>query len=207
MAHSPRLARITISVLLPMLLPILAALALASVTEAAGTSSAISGVDAWSSTVFQQGQSSFSGLGLRVKLANATVPAVEFMPTIEYWRNSSNVSEFGIQSVRRDATLAADAKWNIPTHRTIHPYLGAGFGIHFLQSEVNAPRFGLDHAQDSVVKAGLDAMAGAEFGSERFGNFLELKYHEVAGYRQVKLNFGMNWHLGVLAKPAAPATP
>ena len=170
MAHSPRIARSTIS---------LAVFALTLIhapgAHAAGTDSAISGVDAWTSTVFQQGQSSFSGIGVRMRLANATLPLVEFMPTIEYWRNASNVTEFGIKTVRRDATLAADARYNFATHGTLHPYLGAGLGLHFLQSEVDAPRYGLDHRQDSVVRAGLAAMAGAEFGNERFGNFIEVK--------------------------------
>ena len=201
MAHSSRIARNTIS---------LAALALTFVfaprAQAAGTDNAITGVDAWTSTVFQQGQSSFSGVGLRVDLANSTLPNVEFMPTIEYWRNSSNVKEFGIKSARRDATLAADARYNFPTHGTIHPYAGGGLGLHFVQSEVDAPTLGLNHAQDSVVKAGLDFMVGAQFGNERFGNFIEVKYHELAGYRQFKLNIGMNWHLGVASKPAAPAS-
>jgi hypothetical protein len=200
-AHSSRIARSTIS---------LAALTLATFTFtprafAAGTDNAISGVDAWTSTVFQQGQSSFSGIGLRTRLANATLPHVEFAPTIEYWRNASNVTEFGIRTVRRDATLTADALYRFDSKSTIHPYVGAGLGLHFLQSQVDAPRLGLDHKQDSVVRAGLDAMAGAEFGSERFGNFIEVKYHEIAGYRQFKLNIGMNWHLGVASKPAAPA--
>ncbi len=203
MAHSSRIARNTIS--FAALALTLATFTYAPRAFAAGSDNAITGVDAWTSTVFQQGQSSFSGIGLRTRLANATLPHVEFAPTIEYWRNASNVSEFGIKTVRRDATLAADALYRFDSHGTLHPYLGAGLGLHFLQSEVDAPRYGVSHQQDSVVRAGLDLMAGAEFGNERFGNFIEVKYHEIAGYRQFKLNIGMNWHLGVASKPAAPA--
>ena len=203
MSYTSRLTRNT--AVLAVLAGITGLSLIAPPTEAAGRDNAITAVDAWNSTVFQQGQSSFSGLGLRVRLANATVPKVEIAPTIEYWRNASNVSEFGIKSVRRDATLGADAIYHFETRGTSHPYVGAGLGIHFLQSEVDAPRFGLQHAQNSLVKAGLSALIGAEFGNERFGNFIEFKYHEVASYRQFKLNFGMNWHLGVASKPAEPA--
>ena len=150
------------------------------------------GVDVMSATVLQEGQSSFSGLGLRVRLRPETVVKnLEFMPSIEYWRNSSTVSPYNIRSTRKDGTLAMDVRYSFHPHGW-QPYVGAGYGIHFLSSRVNAPALGLNEATDSLVKGGLAALAGVTFGlSKRLDNFIEVKYHHIPGYRQLKINWGL----------------
>ena len=154
----------------------------------------IAGLDGWTATVFQEGQSSFSGLGLRARLKSAQlVDGISLMPTVEYWRIASTVKPYGIRTTRKDATLGFDARYDIPARRW-KPYVGAGFGIHFISSEVNAPTLGLNDASTSVIKGGLAALAGASFGiTERVGNFIELKYHHVTDYRQFKINWGLSY--------------
>src|SRR5258706_4066978 len=99
------------------------------------------------STVFQEGQSSFSGLAIRGRLHDERLlDNVEFLPTVEYWRNSSSVSAFGLSAIRRDATLGADARWMFPGEAWRF-YGGAGLAVHFISNEVNAPSLG--HKNDS----------------------------------------------------------
>jgi hypothetical protein len=160
---------------------------------AAGTLTAVEGM---SSTIFQQGQSSFSGIGLRARLHPARViEAIEFMPSIEYWRNSNTVQPYDIKTMRKDATFGVDARYHFTTGGW-NPYIGAGYSLHFLSSRVNAPSLGLAEATNSVTKGGLDALAGATFGlTGRIDNFLEVKYHHVPDYRQLKINWGLSVRL------------
>jgi len=142
--------------------------------------------------VMQEGQSSFSGIGLRARLhPDRLIPGVEILPSLEYWRNSSTVPPYDIHTTRKDATLAVDARYNFKLNAW-NPYVGAGYGIHFLSSRVDAPSFGLSDATDSVIKGGLAAMVGTTFVmTKRLDNFLELKYHHIPGYRQLKINWGL----------------
>ncbi len=156
----------------------------------------LTGIDAMSATVLQEGQSSFSGLGLRVRLhPQRLISEIDLLPSIEYWRNSSTVDPYDIKTSRKDATLGMDARYTFhPAHW--QPYLGAGFAVHFLSSRVNAPTLGLKNASNSVIKGGLAALAGVSFGmTPRLDNFIELKYHHIPGYRQLKINWGLAYSL------------
>ena len=76
------------------------------------------------------------------------------------------------------------------------PYVGAGLGVHFLSTEVDAPSLHLDHANDSVIKGGLSALAGITFPlTRRLDNFMELKYHHIPDDSQLKINMGIAWKL------------
>jgi hypothetical protein len=117
------------------------------------------------------------------------------MPSIEYWRNSSTVPPYNIRASRRDGTMAMDVRYMFHPAGW-QPYIGAGFGVHFLSSQVNAPSLGLNDASDSVIKGGLSALAGVSFGmSKRLDNFIELKYHHIPDYRQLKINWGLAFRL------------
>jgi hypothetical protein len=168
-----------------------------ALAQSPAVSTSLAGVDVMTATVLQEGQSSFSGLALRLRLKSAElVDNVQIMPTIEYWRNSSSVSTFGIKSVRRDATMGVDGRWTFPMWQHFKPYAGAGFGAHFLSNKVDAPSLGLVDATDSVVKGGVSLLAGADWEMNgRLGNVFELKYHHVGGYRQMKINWGLSWAL------------
>jgi hypothetical protein len=166
------------------------------VSAALARAQVFSGVDVMNSTVMQQHQSSFSGLSTRVGLRSARiVEGFDFLPYVEYWRNSTRIQIDGndITSARKDATLGADARYSLQ-RQGWRPYVGAGLGIHFLSTEVDAPLLGLDHANDSVIKGGLSALAGITFPlSRHLDNLVELKYHHLPGYSQVKISMGIAW--------------
>ncbi len=156
----------------------------------------LTGFDVMTSTVLEEGQSSFSGIGARARLHPAMlIQDVELLPTIEYWRNSSNVKPYDIQAVRKDATLGLDARYTF-SQQSWRPYVGAGFAIHFLSNKVNAPSFGLHDASTSVIKGGLAAIAGASFPlTGKIDTFVDLKYHHISDYRQLKFSWGLSFNL------------
>jgi hypothetical protein len=150
------------------------------------------GIDGITSTVMQQNQSSISGVALRARVkADSLAPALAFLPTIEYWRSRSRVDSYAIRSTRTDATLGLDARWEFKTGN-VRPYLGGGFAMHFLSSEVSSTQLGL-HETSSTLKGGLAALGGVSLAiAGRLDNFFEAKYHHIPGYSQVKLNWGLS---------------
>lgn len=165
--------------------------ALAPIASAATDAHPV-GIDAMTATVMQEGQSSFSGIGLRMRIASPSfIEGIEFMPTVEYWRNANSVQPFGISTRRKDATLGVDVRYSFRS-TGLKPYAGAGYGLHFLSSAVDAPSLGINNQSNALIKGGLSAMGGASFAlAGRFDNFVELKYHHVPSYRQLKLNWGI----------------
>jgi hypothetical protein len=170
----------------------LLALTLCARPAAAGS---LSGVDAMTSTVMQHDQSSFSGLGVRLRLAPAPgLPGFEVLPGLEYWRNTTTVQIYDIRAERRDATLAADVRYRVTTQGW-SPYLGAGFGIHFLSNEVHAPLLGVPAEGHSIMKGGLAVLGGVSFPlAGAFESFIEAKYHAVSSYEQLKLSWGLSYN-------------
>ena len=171
-------------------LSLAAALALAAPASAGP----VAGIEAMTSTIFQEHQSSFSGIAVRLRLTSSRlVEGIELLPTIEYWRNSSNIGAFGIDATRKDATIGVDGRYRFHVGNW-EPYLGLGVGVHFLSAEVNAPQLGLNDASDSLVKGGLTVLGGLNFEiTESVSNFLELKFHDVSDYRQLKFNWGLGY--------------
>lgn len=169
----------------------LVALTCAAIAPAAGAMK-LTAIDVMTSTVMQEGQSSFSGVGLRGRMTSPIfIQGIEFMPTMEYWRNANSLEAFGIHTTRKDATIAVDVRYAFKSSGT-KPYLGAGYGIHFLSSSVDAPSLGLNDRSDALTKGGFAALAGVSFPlTQKVENFLELKYHHVPSYRQLKFNWGL----------------
>ena len=156
----------------------------------------LAAVDVMTSTVMQEGQSSFSGLALRARMTSPLlINGIEFMPAVEYWRNANSLEPFGIRTTRKDATLAADVRY-LFRGTGMKPYVGAGYALHFLSSTVDAPSLGLNNESHALMKGGFSAMGGLAFPlTHRFENFIELKYHHVPDYRQLKLNWGLSINL------------
>lgn len=182
MRVSASLLRFTLLLLLLLLLP--------AIVRAGGIT--VAGIDGVSSTVLQHHQSSFSGLAIRARIhSERLLSGIAFMPTVEWWRSSNNVQPFNIETTRKDATFSFDTRYEF-RKEGVKPYLGAGFGLHFLSSRVNAPTLGLVNASSSLIKGGLSAMGGMSFGlTGKLDNFLELKYHHIPEYSQVKINWGL----------------
>ena len=170
--------------------------AAAPVTPPVSSAGMLTAVEGMTSTILQEKQSSFSGIAFRARLQPASlIKEVELMPTVEYWRNSNTAQPYDIHSSRTDATLGCDARY-VFKEQGWQPYVGAGFGIHFLTSKVEAPSLGITNGGTSVIKGGLAALAGASFGlTGRLDNFLELKYHHIPEYRQLKINWGLSYRL------------
>ena len=197
--------RILRAALVALTLPISAAPLLAQSTTGTNTPPAstpvetpagrLTGIEAMTSTVMQEGQSSFSGLAVRLRVhPKMLVDQIEIMPTLEYWRNSNSIQTYDIRTVRKDATIGIDARWNFSSEG-FKPYLGVGYGVHFLSQRVDAPTFGLQNATDSVTKGGVAFLGGLSFAlSGKFDNFIDLKYHHVTDYRQLKFNFGIGYN-------------
>jgi hypothetical protein len=180
---------------LPIIALVLAAM-LAVTPRAHAADSAFRAIDVMSSTVMQEGQSSFAGLAARARVhPSRLINELELLPGIEYWRNSSTVSPYDIHTQRKDATLSIAMRYNFEW-KTMHPYAGLGYGIHFLSSKVDAPAFGLNNATDSVTKGGLSGLGGMTFTlTPNLDNFIELEYHHIPDYRQLKINWGLGFHL------------
>lgn len=162
----------------------------------AAAATRLAAVDAMTSTVMQEGQSSFSGLALRARITSPLfIRGIELMPAVEYWRNANSLEPFGIRTTRKDATLAADVRY-LSRGTGMKPYVGAGYALHFLSSTVDAPTLGLNNESHALVKGGFSATGGLAFPlTQRFENFIELKYHHVPSYRQLKLNWGLSINL------------
>ena len=157
---------------------------------------ALVGLEGVMSTVMEEKQSSFSGLEFRARVhPDRLLQQIELVPSLEYWRNSSTISTYGIETTRKDATLGIYGRYAFEA-KGWKPYAGVGWGVHFLSAQVNAPTLGLDHASNSLAKGGLALLGGASFGiSDKIDNFLELKYHYIPDYKQLKINWGLTYHI------------
>lgn len=171
-------------------------LALAAPLASPAHAGTLVGIDGSTATVMQRHQSSFSGLGLRARVRDARlIDNIEFMPYFEYWRNTSSVQPFNIRSSRSDATLGADVRY-ATEFRGLHPYAGVGFGLHFIDNEVQAPTLGLPYGSSSLVKGGVAVLGGVSFAlAGRLQNYLEVKYHHLPQYSQVKIAMGLAYNL------------
>jgi opacity protein-like surface antigen len=150
------------------------------------------GIDGIMSTVMQENQTSISGFALRGRLHSPMLlDNVTIMPTLEWWRSSNHVEPYGINSSRNDNTLGCDVRYEFAM-KGMTPYAGGGMAVHFLSSRVDAPSLGIDNATKSITKGGLTLLTGVSIPlTTRVQNFLELKYHHVSDYRQLKLNWGI----------------
>jgi len=162
-------------------------------TSTSSSTGLLTGTEILLSTVMQQHQSSFSGLGLRGRIkVPQLIEGFSVMPALEYWRNQSTIQHFDIQTVRKDATMAAILRYDWK-REGFSPYAGAGWGLHFLSNEVDAPVLGLNDASDSTIKGALEALGGISFGlAGRLGNVVELEYHHLPGQSQLKFNWGLS---------------
>jgi opacity protein-like surface antigen len=155
----------------------------------------VTSVEGILSTIFQSGQSSFSGTGLRLHLhPSRLMEGFSLVPSLEYWRNSNELDTFGIKSTEKDATLGIEFRYNFPRESAFKPYLGVGYGLHFMSSEFEATTLGLE-GSDSVTLGGVSVLGGISMPiTERLINVFELKFHYLSDNSQTKLNYGLAWN-------------
>jgi hypothetical protein len=172
--------------LTPILLGALLLLALAAPAHALR----FQGVDGMMQTVKSEGQSGVSGMALRTRIDSDDLPAgIGLMPSIEFWRDSDRLEDFDVHAEQSDLTLGLDGRYDFGGD-TIQPYLGAGFGVHFLDQEFSAPRAGLDQKEDNT-RFGPDFFLGIQLAPAGWlQSFVEAKYFVVSDWNQFKLNWG-----------------
>lgn len=167
-----------------------------AVTTAATTShGGVSGVDLMTSTIFQEGQSSFSGLALRLRLrSGALLPALEIMPAVEMWQNTSRVTLYDLKTTRSDATLGCQLRWTFQREHW-QPYVGGGIAVHFLSDKIDSPQLALANQHNSTVRGGYSLHGGVTFPmNDHLSNFVEVQHHGVSHFRQLKINTGLSWN-------------
>lgn len=155
----------------------------------------VSGLDVMTSTVFQEGQSSFSGLALRLRIrSGALLPSVEIMPAVEYWQNVSRVTLYDLKTTRSNATLGCQVRWTLEREHW-KPYVGGGFAVHFLSDKISSPQLTEANQHNSTVRGGYSLHGGVSFPlTEKLANFVELQHHGVSHFRQFKINTGLGWN-------------
>ena len=173
---------------------ILAFIFLPTVLPAVAHATDIVGVDIQMSTVMQQRQTSFSGVGVRFRLKSTGLAEnIEFLPNMEYWRNSASIQTFQINTTRKDATVGVDARYTF-FQGSWEPYVGGGWALHFMSNEVIAP--GFNNARNAHTMGGLTALAGVSFPlTSVVHNFIEFKYHHVTDAKQLKFNWGVAFNI------------
>lgn len=155
----------------------------------------VSGLDVMTSTVFQEGQSSFSGIALRLRLrSGALLPSVEIMPAVEYWQNVNRLTVYELKTTRSNATLGCQVRWMMEREHW-QPYLGGGLAVHFLSDKVSSPQINEANQSNSTVRGGYSLLAGVSFPlTEKLSNYVELQHHGVSRFRQLKFNTGLGWN-------------
>ncbi|HET9327571.1 MAG TPA: hypothetical protein VFQ05_12425 [Candidatus Eisenbacteria bacterium] len=163
-------------------------------TPGATPGGSLRSVEGITSTIFQERQSSFSGIGVRVRVRlPQLIEGFSVAPMIEYWRNRSTLKDFGVEATRKDATLGALFRYDLKREGW-QPYFGTGMGLHFLSSELDAPSLGFNDASESLMKGGVILLGGIKFGlAGKLGNLIELEYHGLGEHSQTKFNWGLSY--------------
>jgi hypothetical protein len=176
------------------MLVILAALAVPAVPAPARALS-VTNIEGMLSTIFQSGESSFSGIGLRAHVQSPLlIPAISFVPVIEYWRNTNKLEAFDLKSTQNDAALGFEARYTFP-REGFQPYVGGGWSMHFMSSEVHSQSLALDKT-DSVTRGSVTFLGGVNMPiTAKLSNMIEVKFHYLPGDSQTKLNYGLSWKL------------
>jgi hypothetical protein len=165
-----------------------------TLSPAAALAGSIQGIEGTLSTVFQKEQSSFSGLGLQLHVAGpASLPDLTFVPTLQYWSQRANVSDFGIRSQRSDAMLGVESRWTF-SQVSMAPYVGAGYGLHFFNTDFSAPSLGVPSAQQSFTRGAFSVLGGVTMPlAGRLQNDFGASYDFAGAAAQFKLNWGFRF--------------
>jgi len=170
----------------------LAALAVLSAMPATAFAGSIQGLEATLNTVFQKDQTSFSGVGVRLHCAGpSSIPGMSFVPTLQYWSNRNNISAFGISSERSDAMMGVEVRYTFE-NASLQPYLGTGYGIHFMTDQVSTPETGSQ--SQSLSKGALMALGGISVPlAGSLHNDFGMQYDFAGDRAQFKLNWGFRY--------------
>jgi hypothetical protein len=138
------------------------------------------------------------GLGVFADLGNVT-PQIKLHPVIEYWSKSQEA--FGAKASVRDVALGCRGEYQfVVTNPKIHPFAGAGLGLHFVKSEatVSVPGFPTMTDEVSDTKLGLDLGGGIATPLGPKNDFhAEMWFGIVSDVSQFALRVGISHRLGM----------
>jgi opacity protein-like surface antigen len=126
-------------------------------------------------------------------------PRISLEPRIDFWSWSDE--SFGAKTLISDVTLGARGKyWFEVANSKLHPFAGAGLGIHFLHAKVDIPAqggFPASTTEDSRNKLGLDLGGGLESPmNDRMDFHAEVWYGIVSDVNQLSLRVGVSQKIG-----------
>ncbi|MGH7723870.1 MAG: hypothetical protein ACREOU_00405 [Candidatus Eiseniibacteriota bacterium] len=161
----------------------------------------VSRLEIVSQAVKVKDQSAVSGYGFHIHLAGGDLNSgFEIVPAFEYWRDLDRIEDLGIREImQRDFTVSVDARYRIGSEEGYTPYVGAGFGMHLIQSKVNVTPQGSAPitGEDSSTKFAPSLLLGIDMPSAGpIRSSIDLHYHFVPDLEQLKLNFGIGWVFG-----------
>ena len=114
----------------------------------------IKGIGARLGYVDPENVSGAAVLGLHMD-AGTIVRGVHLQPYMEYWSSGINVS--GVSADMSDLQFGANVDVDFPLQGSrMTPYLGGGFGLHFLSANSNVP----NTSSTSDTKFGLNILGG-----------------------------------------------
>jgi opacity protein-like surface antigen len=167
-----------------------------------------------------QSEVGFKGVGLEVGFVNpenidatfglgafadfgTITPQIKLETYLDYWSKSEE--EFGMKVSFRDIAVGGKVKYllNVSSNR-IHPFVGGGIGIHFLNAEIsfvdqNIGGFIIPgmSVSDSSTKLGLDLGGGFNAPVSPKMDFLtEMWIGIVSDVNQFSLKVGVLYNLG-----------
>lgn len=137
------------------------------------------------------------GLGVFADLGRIT-PEIGLEPRIEYW--SASEEAFGSKASMRDVVVGARGKYYFDiANPKVHPFAGAGLGLHFLRAEATVSIPGLP----TISSSASDTRLGVDFGGGLETNVsplvdlnVELWYGIVSDANQFALRLGVSRKLG-----------
>jgi hypothetical protein len=127
-------------------------------------------------------------------------PRVGLESRLDYWGHTDH--QFGVEASIHDVTLGARGKYFFDVAKSnMHPFAGAGLGIHFLSGKVHTAAFGGFPAMDassSDTKLGLDLGGGFKSSVGPRTDFLgEAWYGIVSDVSQFSLRAGLSYKIGM----------
>lgn len=138
------------------------------------------------------------GLGVFADLGHIT-PQIGLEPDLEYWSGSQQ--SFDAKATVRDISLGARGKYYFDvSNPKIHPFAGAGLGLHFLHAtaSVTMPGFPTVTSESSDTKLGVDVGGGMAMNvGPRDDLRFDLWYGIVSDVSQLALRVGLSHRVGL----------
>jgi len=138
------------------------------------------------------------GLGFNADIGHVA-PQITLHPVIEYWSKSEEA--FGAKASARDVSLGCRGEYEFAvTNPKIHPFAGAGLGLHFVNSKatVSMPGYPDMTAEASDTKLGLDLGGGVSTPIGPKNDFrAEMWYGIVSDVGQFAMRVGISHRLGM----------